>query len=276
MITAFLIRRHVKSHKLKNTRIHFFLKASCGSLGAPASVPMRGGGCRGEGGKWRWGGLKNGAPRKTWVCPHHPWLLYLWVMWVFPSRPQWWLLPRWSLGCKHCHSQEARRHKNLQGCNLFPWPSLSTIQIDIFGVAEKSAKNSTGPCGCVRCGCGIWGPPEPASPRKKLICEWRGGRRAALGAELYACQAARLAHREGGERMEKVWCREEVLHTLEQCWRWKIRGGKTKITAKAGWKWASALTHHNHKAEGAPTEHVSFICMYDLKTPDIWVLYLLL
>lgn len=147
-------------------------------------------------------------------------------MWVFPSRPQWWLLPRWSLGCKHCHSQEARRHKNLQGCSLFPWPSLSTIQIDIFGAAKKSAKNSAGPGGCVRCGCGIWGPPEPASPSKKLICEWRGGRRAALGAELYACQAARPAHREGGERTEKVWCREEALCTPQQCRGCKIRGKK--------------------------------------------------
>lgn len=147
------------------------------------------------------GVLKNGASKKTWVYPQHPWLLYLWVMWVFPSRPQWWLLPRWSLGCKHCHSQEARRHKNLQGCSLFPWPSLSTIQIDIFGAAKKSAKNSAGPRGYVRCGCGIWGPSELASLSKKLICEWWGA--AALRSVLSCTPAKLLAWLT--EREEREW-----------------------------------------------------------------------
>lgn len=47
-------------------------------------------------------------------------------------------------GATATHTETVRRlsrHKNLQGCSLFPWPSLSTIQIDIFGGTEKSKKN---------------------------------------------------------------------------------------------------------------------------------------
>lgn len=81
-------------------------------------------------------------------------------------------------GAPATHTETVRRlsrHKNLQGCSLFPQPSLSTIQINIFGGAEKSEKKSGRPPGCVRHRCKRRGLSVLPLVSKKLIYgRWRG------------------------------------------------------------------------------------------------------
>lgn len=126
-------------------------KACQGFLVAPASFPSKKGG-RSVGGGGQ-GLVPKIDPPKTECLPSHPSFLALHIFTsqlcecVCPSPPQCCLA-----GAQATHTETVRRlsrHKNLQGCSLFPRPSLSTIQINILGVVKKSEKKSGHPPTCV-------------------------------------------------------------------------------------------------------------------------------
>lgn len=97
---------------------------------------------------------KIGHP-KNWVCP-----LNL-PSWPFTSSPPSYVSVCVPVllsaacclaGAPATHTETVSRlsrHKNLQGCSLFPQLSLSTIQINILGCTKKSWKKLGSPQGCV-------------------------------------------------------------------------------------------------------------------------------
>lgn len=97
-------------------------------------------------------------------------------------------------GAPATHTETVRRlgrHKNLKGCSLFPRPSLSTIQINIFGGAEKSEKKSGYPPGCVQDRCESRGLSVQPVVSKKLICGRQGGC-CAVPSRALTCKPAKL------------------------------------------------------------------------------------
>lgn len=152
-------------------------KTACyGFLVAPASVPSKRGDVRGVSGGSGSNPKNCPHPPKNWVCP------LILPSWPFSSSPPSYVSVCVPVllsaacclaGAQATHTETVRRlgrHKNLQGCSLFPQPSLSTIQINILGGAEKSEKKLGRPSRWVWDVCERRSLPELLLGSKKLIC----------------------------------------------------------------------------------------------------------